>query len=143
MKDKSFKEMITFEQICPYPRCDKLIREGMMTAGETAASTNPSMKPTVQGKPSMRLERTATATASTKQGMKVARTTIALSFMRAMGSSSSPAIKRMTVRQMERRAREIAGSRSWPMYLGWHPQSRSDSILPSKNEIKEFKFNRI
>ena len=43
-----------------------LMRQGMMTAGETAARTKPSMRPTVQGKPMMKWERTATAAASTK-----------------------------------------------------------------------------
>ena len=59
----------------PYPLSERLIRQGMMTAGETAARTKPSMKPTVQGKPRMKWERQATAAASTKQGMKVARMT--------------------------------------------------------------------
>ena len=65
-----------------------LMRQGMMTAGDTAASTNPSISPTctlqystvysvqysptVRGKPMMKWERPATAAASTKQGMKVA-----------------------------------------------------------------------
>ena len=71
-----------------------LMRQGMMTAGDTAASTNPSISPTystvqystvqyikvysvqysptVSGKPMMKWERPATAAASTKQGMKVA-----------------------------------------------------------------------
>ena len=43
-----------------------LMRQGMMTAGETAARTNPSISPTVQGKPMQKWERTATAAASTK-----------------------------------------------------------------------------
>ena len=43
-----------------------LMRQGMMTAGETAARTKPSMRPTVQGKPITKWERTATAAASTK-----------------------------------------------------------------------------
>merc|ERR1719239_1212707 len=60
----------------PKPLSERLMRQGMMTAGETAARTNPSMKPTVQGKPRMKWERQATAAASTKQGMKVARMTI-------------------------------------------------------------------
>ena len=38
----------------PYPLSERLIRQGMMTAGETAAKTNPSMKPTVQGNPKMK-----------------------------------------------------------------------------------------
>ena len=78
----------------------------MMTAGETAAKTKPSMKPTVQGKPRMKWDRTATATASVKQGMKVALTTMPLSFDKATGSSSNPAINRMTVRQTDLRVLE-------------------------------------
>ena len=62
----------------PYPRSDRFISDGMMTAGDTAARTKPSMKPTVQGKPRMRWEKMAAAAASTKQGMKVALITTPL-----------------------------------------------------------------
>ena len=96
----------------PYPLEDRLIKHGMITAGDTAASTNPSMKPTVQGNPRIRLDSMATMMASTKQGMNVALTTIPLSFISATGSSSSPAISKITVRQMERRVLEMEGSRS-------------------------------
>ena len=68
------------------------------------------MNPTVQGNPKIRFEKTATATASTKQGMNVALTTIPLSLERATGSSSSPAINNITVRQICLRVRDMKGS---------------------------------
>ena len=99
----------------PKPLSERLMRQGMMTAGETAASTNPSMKPTVHGKPRMKWERQATAAASTKQGMKVARMTIPDRRHNWTGSSSRPARRRMTARQSVRRPLERIGSNSCPM----------------------------
>merc|ERR1719291_765188 len=109
----------------PKPLWESDIKLGMITAGDTAAKTNPSMKPTVQGRPRTRLLRTATMIASTKQGMKVALTTIAESFIRATGSSSRPAMRRITARQIDRRVLLIAGSRSWPIYCGWQSSTFS------------------
>merc|ERR1712061_744512 len=86
----------------PYPLWDKLIKHGMMTAGDTAAKTNPKLSPTVHGKPRMRLANMATAKASVKQGMNVALMTMELSFIKACGSSSRPAINRITVKQIKR-----------------------------------------
>ena len=75
------------------------------------------------------MERTATATASVRQGMKVARTTMPLSLSSFTGSSSSPAISRITVRQIDRSVLEMKGSRSCPKYeivmLAWHTSMRT------------------
>ena len=103
----------------PYPLSERLIRQGMMTAGETAARTNPNMKPTVQGNPKRKCESAATAAASTKQGMKVARRTIPESRQSWTGSSSRPALRRMTARQRVRKPLERIGSNSCPMKRGW------------------------
>ena len=93
----------------------KLIKHGIITAGDTAANTNPNINPTVQGSPSMTTENTATARASVKHGINVALTTIPLSFIKATGSSSNPAINKMTVKQINLKVREIEGSRSCPI----------------------------
>ena len=65
-------------------------RQGTTTAGDTAASTKPSMKPHCQGKPNMRWLATATTRVSAKHGEKASLNTMADSFFRATGSKPSP-----------------------------------------------------
>jgi hypothetical protein len=65
-------------------------RQGTTTAGDTAASTKPSMKPHCQGKPNMRWLATATTRVSARHGEKASLNTMADSFFRATGSNPSP-----------------------------------------------------
>ena len=65
---------------------------------------------------------------------------VCLSFQRATGSSSRPAMRRMTVRQTDLRVTEMMGSRSWPIYLGLHVSSENDSYYVITYNASEHEY---
>ena len=82
-------------------------RHGTTTAGDTAASTKPSMKPHCQGKPNMRWLATATTRVSAKHGEKASLNTIADSFFRATGSNPSPNENKNLKSELSRKEKKI------------------------------------
>ena len=84
----------------PRPFCWRLNMHGTTTAGDTAASTNPSINPQASGNPNIRCDATATVTASTRHGMNANRTTPQDSFFKATGSRPKPARVRITTSAM-------------------------------------------
>ena len=80
----------------PRPLCWRLNILGTTTAGDTAARTNPSIKPQAIGNPRIKYDATATVTASTRHGRNASRTTPHDSFFNATGSRPKPARVRIT-----------------------------------------------
>ena len=96
-------------QTLPFQICVHHNDMNQLTASETAASRNPTAKPTVHGKPHKKCARMATlpacimvwwvmflllASTSMKQGMKVALATITRNSHSLSGSSSRPALNK-------------------------------------------------